>query len=63
LIEDEAGVDQGTLETLENEETLLIRISKDERISNSEDLAGFGATIPEEIIMTEIVIIMIENRP
>jgi hypothetical protein len=35
------------LETLENKETLLIRISKDERISNSEDLAGVGATIQE----------------
>jgi hypothetical protein len=49
-------------ETSVNGETLHIRILKDERISNSEDLAAVGETIQGEIIITEIII-MIKTRP
>jgi hypothetical protein len=50
LIEDEAGVDLGMLENLENEETRHIRVIKD------------GATTQEEAITTE-TINMKENKP
>ena len=62
MIEDEAGVDLGMLETLENEETRLIRIIKDERNKISEALFGVGATTQEEAITIEIIN-MKENRP
>jgi hypothetical protein len=57
-IRGEVGVDQETPEIFVNVETLHIQILKDERISNSEDLAAVGAMIQEEIIMTEIIIII-----
>ena len=56
MIEDEAGVDLGMLETLEKEETRLIRIIKDERKIISEALVGVGATTQEEAVT-------IENKP
>jgi hypothetical protein len=62
LIEDEAGVDLGMLENLENEETRHIRIIKDERNKISEALVGVGATTQEEAITTE-TINMKENKP
>jgi hypothetical protein len=55
LIEDEAEVDLGMLETLENEETRHIQVIKDERNRISEVLVVVGATTQEEAITIEII--------